>query len=143
MKGKVFEHAKRTKEYILAYLLSVPAGIQRNTRQVTGAVDEAMHRDNFRPARSIGYLLKQLTEEGTVIRYNEQNWEAVRNPFAGVFSIEEVAQALNQAFEKIMAASELLADAATVVLETKQKIRPRAKEEQKTLIDDSKGEEKE
>ena len=142
MKKKEFEHTIRTKEYIMAYLLSVPAGIQRNTRQVTTAVDEAMYRDGFKPARSIGYLLRQLTDEGKVIRHNEQNWEADRNSFAGAFSVEETVQALDNIFVKIMAASEFLADAATIALEMRKKIKPiKDREEQPNLIDKKEEEE--
>ena len=138
MKKKEFEHTIRTKEYIMTYLLSVPAGIQRNTRQVTKAVDEAMYRDSFKPARSIGYLLRQLVDEGKVIRFNEQNWEATRNPFAGAFAVEETVQAFDDIFEKIMAASEFLADVATIVLEMKKKIKPKEKDNQKNLLDEKK-----
>lgn len=143
MKKKVFEHTERTKEYIMAFLLSVPAGIQWNTRQVTSVVDEAMHRDNFKPARSIGYLLKQLADEGKVIRFNEQNWEAVRNPFAGAFAVEEVTHGLNDIFAKIMTASELLAEAANSAHDLEKKIRPKDQDKQKNLIEEIEEEETE
>lgn len=147
MKKKVFEHTERTKGYIMAYLLSVPTETQRSTHEVTVAVDDAMYRDGYKPARSIGYLLKQLVIEEKAIRYGERNWGATRYPAVRIFAaektteetiqaLEEMTQTIDQQIQTIIDHCNMLTNVADELFKLRGKIKPNNGARQKELISD-------
>lgn len=94
---KHFSHADKTREYIMAYLLSLPSSVEKSTRAITEVVEENMRRDGLKPARSIGYLMRELERLGKVSKRGQQFWKAVRTPIEDGYSREQLQLAIKLA----------------------------------------------
>lgn len=133
MGTKHFEHAEKTIEYIMAYLLSLPATVEKTTRRITDVVGANMRQDGLEPARAIGYLLKKLEVSGQVERRGQQFWKAVRTPLDNGYSREQVQLAICQAGSKLATAKSLLTEAIGELFIANEKMNERQPTQQQKL----------
>jgi hypothetical protein len=129
---KHFSHADKTREYIMAYLLSLPSSVEKSTRAITAVVEDNMRRDGLKPARSIGYLMRELERLGKVSRRGQQFWQAVRTPIEDGYSREQVQHSIQHAAGKIAVAQDLLAEALEIIVNTNEKMNEQRLAEQQS-----------
>ena len=131
--AKHFEHAEKTIEYIMAYLLSLPATVEKTTRAITDVVGANMRRDGLEPARAIGYLLKKLEVSGQVERRGQQFWKAVRTPLDNGYSRQQAELAIKTGLAKVQEAIHIATDACGVLIDALGEFNKKAPTEQQKL----------